>query len=100
MIEQKKKFRLDELQVESFVTTSGFSRRTIRGGDDVTEPYDYYTRNFTVCSIGTSALCGGIAETIENCNAATLDPDCIWTENVCTQSPEICYPPEGLPTPE
>ena len=93
MIEQKKKLRLDELQVKSFVTETTTATNTIQGGQD------YYTQNFVACVIGASAFCNGVPGTIENCNAATLNPSCLWTVNVCTQSPEVCYPQGTEPLP-
>jgi hypothetical protein len=102
MIEQKKKLRLDELQVESFVTSNP-SRLTFGGGDptDINRDTinfgcvpggvgDDATKNQYQGCYNGSTFCAGVPDSI-NCFAATRAINCVWTLNVCTQSPEVCY---------
>ena len=72
MVEQKKKMRLDELQVESFVTTSPLNTQTVQGGE--------FTGNWVCWTITVSLE---ICSTIKDFSKGKIDCGSAGGETYC-----------------
>ena len=93
MIEQKKKLRLDELKVDSFVTTNATNE--IKGGISDYGDYCDYTDD---CDMSDDPHCfSGVLPCTQQ---PTNDINCNWSVNICTQQMLACYHGGGSRNPD